>query len=303
MDTKHLVVVKSNKVVEAGYRLSLYEQRILLSCIAQINSKGSLTIDDRFEISAKEIIELSGVISLDRAYSILKEAADKLSLRKVIICDPDPNNPKEKTRSISWTSSVGYLPNEGKVLLRFGFDMIPYLTILTKEFTQYKLENVTKFKSTYSIRLYELLMQWISIGKRELEVDWLKKQLQVEDSYPQMCDFKRRVIDVAIKEINDHSDIHLNKPDQRKSGRVITHFIFTFGLKPPKASKATSKDTVRTKPLIPLFEGHPDYIVDTDGVLAEHESLKVKPTSNPKIIDGATKQKLAGLKKATKITP
>jgi plasmid replication initiation protein len=300
MDTKHLVVVKSNKVVEAGYRLSLYEQRILLSCIAQINSKGSLTIEDRFEVSAKEIVELSGVISLDRVYSILKEAVDKLSLRKVIICDPDPNNPKEKTRSISWISSVGYMPNEGKVLLRFGFDMIPYLTILTKEFTQYKLENVTKFKSTYSIRLYELLMQWISTGKREVEIAWLKKQLQVEESYPQMCDFKKRVIDVAIKEINDHSDIHVNKPDQRKAGRVITHFIFTFGFKPPKASKTPSKNTARTKPLIPLFEGHPNYVVDTSVVLADHEVLKVKPISKSKVIDDVTKQKIAGLKKATK---
>jgi hypothetical protein len=56
----------------------------------------SLTIDDRFEVSAKEIVNLSGVTNLDTVYSILKEAVDKLNLRKVIICDPDPNNPKEK---------------------------------------------------------------------------------------------------------------------------------------------------------------------------------------------------------------
>jgi hypothetical protein len=52
-----------------------------------------------------------------------------------------------------------------------------------------------------------------------------------------------------------------------------------------------------------VFEGHPDYVADTPAVLAEHETLKNKPVAKPKVIDAATKQKLAGLKKATKTVP
>jgi plasmid replication initiation protein len=298
MKAKHLVVVKSNKVVEAGYRLSLYEQRILLSCIAQINSKGGLTIEDKFEVSAQEIVKLYSVTDLDTVYLMLKEAVDKLSERWIIISDPDPDVPQTKTRRMRWVTTVDYQPGEGKVLLRFNFDMIPYLTLLKREFTQYKLQSVTKFKSAYSIRLYELLMQWKKFGKREVEVDWLKNQLQVEDNYPRMFDFKKNVIDIAIKEINEHSDIHINALDQRKAGRVVTHFMFTFALK--ERPKATSKDNARIKQLIPDFKGHPDYVADTPAVLAVHETLKNKPVTKPKIIDDATKQKLAGLKKATK---
>ncbi len=225
-----LTVVKSNKVVEASYMLTLAEQRVLLACIAQIDSRAILTENYRFEITASGVADLAGLENLTNAYRDLKKAAEKLYERSVIIEDPDPDNPQITQRKTRWISSIDYVPGEGKLVLSFSVGIIPYLSQLSREFTKYKLKHVARFESVYSIRLYELLVQWSSAGEREIEVEWLKRQFQVAEKYDRVVDLKKRVIDPAVEEINQHSNLWV-KYGQRKSGRQITHFQFQFGLK------------------------------------------------------------------------
>jgi plasmid replication initiation protein len=94
--------------------------------------------------------------------------------------------------------------------------------------------------SIYAIRLYELLMQWQETGKREIELDWLKTQFDIADQYQNMCDFKKRVLDPAVKDINDHSNLKVSWT-QRKSGRRVTHLTFTFAEKDKPAAKPKEK--------------------------------------------------------------
>jgi len=233
--SNRLTVVKSNKVVEASYMLTLAEQRVLLACIAQIDSKQELTEGYRFEVTAAGVADLVGLDNLSTVYRDLKKAADKLYERSVVIDDPDPDNPKIEQRKTRWISSIDYIPGEGKLALSFSVGIIPYLSQLSREFTKYKLKHVARFESVYSIRLYELLVQWSSAGEREIEVEWLKRQFQVESKYSRVVDLKKRVIDPAVAEINGHSNLWVEY-GQRKSGRTITHFQFQFGLKDnPKA--------------------------------------------------------------------
>ncbi len=210
--------------------LTLAEQRVLLACIAQIDSTAELTENFRFEITASGMADLVGLESLSNAYRDLKKAAEKLYERSVIIEDPDPDNPQIAQRKTRWISSIDYVPGEGKLVLSFSFGIIPYLSQLSKEFTKYKLMHVARFESVYSIRLYELLVQWSSSGEREIEVEWLKTQFQVEDKYSRLTDLKKRVVDPAVAEINEHSNIWVEY-GQRKCGRTVTHFQFKFGLK------------------------------------------------------------------------
>ena len=227
---QQLTVVKSNKVVEASYSLSLGEQRVLLACIAQIDSKLGLNENLAFEVTAAGVADLVGLDDISTAYRDLKRAADKLFERSVLIDDPDPENPQITQRKTRWISSIDYIPGAGKLVLSFSVGIIPYLSQLSREFTQYKLKHVARFESVYSIRLYELLVQWSSAGEREIEVEWLKKQYQLGDKYERMTDLKKRVIDPAVAEINEHSNLWV-KYGQRKSGKQITHFQFQFGMK------------------------------------------------------------------------
>ncbi len=209
------------------------EQRIVLACIGQINSKESLLEIDKFELSAITFSQLFS-ISENRAYSELKSITKSLYQRSITIHNPDPKTPKLKKIETRWISSIGYIPDEGKIILRFSQDILPYLSELKGSFTRYKLEHVGAMKSIYGIRLYELLMQWQALGTREVEIAWLKKQFQIEQEYNRMYDLKKYVIEPAMKDINTHSNYTVSWT-QRKTGRRVTHLTFTFSENKPKA--------------------------------------------------------------------
>jgi plasmid replication initiation protein len=140
-----------------------------------------------------------------------------------------------------WISSIKHLPDDGKVILMFAQDIFPYLSELKNTFTKYKLEHIGKMTCIYAIRLYELLAQWQSTGKREIELDWLKKQFQLDEGYDRMNNFKARVLDPAVKDINEYSNFQVSWT-QRKTGRRVTHLTFEFSEKQPAKAKNPDKE-------------------------------------------------------------
>ena len=217
--SKELIVVKHNGVIEAGYKLTLYETRILLFCIAQIDSMEALSTDTTFVVYADELFDL---LELDRksAYRHLKKAAESL-IRRIVTINLAEEGSYMETH---WVSSITY--KEGSVGLRFGKDIIPFISELSRNFTKYKLENVLQFRSSYSIRLYELLVKWEGDSKY-VELAWIKDRFQLEEKYKDITNLKRRVLDVAVKEINEHSDMKVDY-EQVKRGRRVTGFIFKY---------------------------------------------------------------------------
>jgi plasmid replication initiation protein len=240
MVNKKLKVCKANKVIEAGYRLTLNEQRVVLACIAQVDSKKELLTTDTFELSAKSFATLFSV-SEDRAYHALVEVTESLFNRYIVIDNPFPNDPSVTSLKTRWISSIYYKDDSGKITLRFAQDILPYLGELKGQFTSYNIEYIGKMTSIYGIRLYELLMQWKSIGKREVEIIWFKQKLEIEDLYSDMHNLKKRVIDPAIKDINEHSNLTVSW-EQRKTGRRVTHLIFTFSEKESDKPKALPRE-------------------------------------------------------------
>lgn len=242
MKNQNLVVCKSNKIIEAGYKLSLNEQRLILTSVAKVDSQKPLLATERYEVTAKEFAHQFG-ISEDKAYQTLQEISAQLFERYVIIDNPDPNDKSLKYTKTRWISVINYHPDLGKISLMFSPLLIPYLSELKGNFTFYHLNQIGNMSSVYSIRLYELLMQWKSIGKREIEIDWLKQRFQLDNSYERMDNLKRRVIDPAVKDINTYSNFTVSWT-QRKTGRKVTHLIFEFSEKKiPKSKKEKIKDT------------------------------------------------------------
>jgi plasmid replication initiation protein len=150
-------------------------------------------------------------------------------------------------------SAQSYVDGAGTVKLQFTPIVVEYITRLEHEFTSYRLEKIAYMSSAYAIRLYELLIQWGSIGKREIELAWLRKTLGLEDQYPSIKDFKKYVIDVALSQINEFSDLTASYT-QRKTGRVVTHLIFIFSQKAPPKQEAKQKSEVAKPPKQPLPE-------------------------------------------------
>lgn len=231
------LIVKSNHVIEASYRLTLNEQRLVLLCIQQIKKGQRIDATTAFSISASEFADMFSV-SLDRAYSELQAVADRLYERSVTVHQPDPEQPKLAATKTRWITAIDYIPTDGKVRLYFSSKMVPYISMLEGNFTRYNLENIAKMNSIYGIRFYELMKSWL-FGEpkktKQIEINVLKELLDLKDEkgkyqYPSIKDFKLRVLDKAMNDINEHSDLYANYED-KKTGRKITHFNFTFGLK------------------------------------------------------------------------
>jgi len=232
------MVYKSNALVEAAYRLSVQEQRIVLACISQVRRDEAVTDEVLYSVRAADLAQLSGT-AIEAAYSELKAAALRLKRREVRLTqEPNGKGKKPKIMITGWVQTIFYIEGEGRVELRFTKDMLPYLTELTRQFTKYALADVAKMESTYAIRLYELLMQWDSLGSREIELEQLREWLQLEGRYPSIKDFKKWVLDPAVAQINEHSPLTVEWA-QRKTGRKVTHLLFTFG--PKKPAKALRK--------------------------------------------------------------
>ena len=229
------MVYKSNALVEAAYRLSVQEQRIVLACISQVKRSEPVTDEVMYSVTAEDIATMAGV-PIESSYNQLKEAALRLKRREVRLTqEPNGKGKRPSVMITGWVQTIIYREGEGRVELRFTKDMLPYLTELTKQFTKYALADVAKMDSTHAIRLYELLMQWDSIGQREIGIDQLREWFQLEGRYPSIKDFKLRVLDPAVAQINEHSPLQVEWA-QRKTGRKVTHLAFTFSPKKPAKS-------------------------------------------------------------------
>lgn len=225
-------VYKSNALVEASYRLTPAEQRIILTCIAQVRRDQAITDEVMYSVSVADYASLVGTES-HSVYKELADAALRLKRREVWLTErPNGGGSHEETLVTGWVQSIRYRKTEGRVELRFNKDMLPYLTLLTEQFTRYALADVAKLNSGHAIRLYELLCQWRDAGERAVSVEWLREAFQLEDKYPAIKDLKRRVIEPAVEQVNEHSPLKVTW-SQRKSGRRVSHIVFTFG---PKAS-------------------------------------------------------------------
>ncbi len=232
--SKELQVVKSNHIVSASYRLSVAEQRVILSCIAQVRRDEQVSDDALYSVRADDLAAMCGT-DQRTAYRDLAAAAERLFDRRVtILFEPDGSTRAVRKRLTRWVQTVDYIEGEGRVELRFGKDILPFLTGLSEQFTRYQLADVAKMTSAHAVRLFELLAQYGSVGQREISVEELRDWFQLEDRYPSIKDLKRWVLDPAVEQVNQHSPLQVAWT-QRKTGRRVSHLLFTFG---PKAAKA-----------------------------------------------------------------
>ena len=212
-------VVKSNQVIEASYQLSAVEQRIVLAAISRIPKNKPITDDKLYPVSVNEL-QLLGVHE-KTAYRDLKEGINRLYERSINLSVDD------KSIKMRWVQEVQFLDSQSVIGIRFSKPILPFISNLSREFTKYALSDIAGINSGYGIRIYELLVQYRQIGKREISVDNLRTMLELGKKYPLFADFKKRVIDTAVDQINEYSPLRVTY-EQKKTGRKVTHITFSF---------------------------------------------------------------------------
>jgi plasmid replication initiation protein len=209
-------VTKSNKLIEANYKLGVIEQKIIL-CLAS-NIQPTDSDFKTYTLPIKEFTRLLGLKGSPK-YKDLRDITKEL-MQKVFEVRIN-----KKVIQVAWLSFVAYNESEGTIDIRFDPFLRPYLLELKREFTSYKLENVVKLKSTYAIRIYELLKQYEKIQERTFLLKDLRKLLGAEDIYPAYGNFKQRVLMPAQKELKAKTDISF-KLEEIKNGRRVIKIKF-----------------------------------------------------------------------------
>ena len=206
------MVVQSNKLIEARYRLSLGEQRLILAMISMIGREDTDFKD--YVIRLGDFWRYLGTANKNQ-YSETKKITKRLLQRVLEI-----KTEKGGLLQCNWISSAEYIPGAGIVRLSFDPKLKPYLLFLKEEFTRYGL-TVIRFKSVYSIRIYGLLKQYEAIGRRKIAVSELRAILGLENTeYQFYKDLKRRVLAVAQKELKKEADVRFEFTEIKKGKKV-----------------------------------------------------------------------------------
>lgn len=245
---KNGLVVKDNALIDASYNLELTEQRLILLAILNAREMGQgIDANSVLRIHASDYMSHFDV-EKPASYEALKNAVSNLFGRQFSYTEKDELTGKSKQVRSRWVQKIAYIDDAGVLELAFTMDVVPLITRLEQHFTSYQLEQVAQLTSKYAVRLYELIISWRERGNVPFtSLQELRLKLGVEDNeYPTMDNFKRRVLDHSIKQINKHTDI-IAAYEQHKAGRVITGFSFTFTQKKqakdvtPKAKKSAAK--------------------------------------------------------------
>lgn len=234
------LVVKDNALINASYNLDLVEQRLILLAIVEARGSGrGINANDPLEIHADSYVNQFNV-TRQTAYQALKDACKDLFARQFSYQEINKRGNVENVLS-RWVSEIRYIDDEATVKLIFAPAIVPLITRLEEQFTKYELQQISNLSSAYAVRLYELLIAWRSTGQTPvIELTEFRQKIGVlEDEYIRMGNFKDRVLNLAIAQVNEHTDIKV-KCEQHKKGRNISGFSFTF--KQKKVTTANNKD-------------------------------------------------------------
>jgi len=245
---KNGLVVKDNALINASYNLELTEQRLVMLAIINARESGQgITADSKLEIHASDYAKLFNV-SPDASYKALKDAVNNLFNRQFSYTAEYKKTGKVGIVRSRWVSRIFYVDDLALLEITFAPDVVPLITRLEEHFTKYEAKQVAHLTSKYATRLYELLIAWREVGKTPIfELQQLRKNLGVEDDeYQRMHHFKSRVLETAITQINEHTDIKATY-EQHKKGRTITGFSFKF------KQKSQPKIEVKRDPNTPDF--------------------------------------------------
>ncbi len=211
---KDNLVVKSNQIIQASYFLTVNEQRLLLACISQLDSREEdLDITKGFTLTVEEAQDLF-YSDKDRknAYRDLKDATENLYRREIKLLENEENYTLTR-----WISSA-IIDGDGlTVTLYFHEQIKPYISQLRNNFTEYRLGNIVQLTSVYAIRMYELIVSWsFNSSYKKMEIRELRELLNLDNKYKQHNDFDRYVITPAVKQINEFTDFEIEISFKKK---------------------------------------------------------------------------------------
>lgn len=226
MEQREYRICKSNDLIQrARYDLSIGKLKTLAFLMSKI--KPDDTIFQEYEFSVQDYFKVMGQESGGRNYEILRNNLKALRDGSVFIKNKDG---EEVT--VGWLYKLYMNKKEGIVRVQFDHDLQCHIMNLMSSktpYTQYSFLCVLAMGSEYSFRLYELLRSYAFQHEHTFEINELRVLLSAE-SYTDYRNFRRRVLDVALREINAYTDIEISM-EPVQTGRKVTALQFRIQLR------------------------------------------------------------------------
>jgi len=222
-DKKKKYLKQSHSLVEAKYNISNEEMNFILILMSKVWKN-----DDDFKFSEISFDEYKELTKTEKNFNRFKELGRGILGKYVEIENKKPG--KRTWKGITWLSSFEIIENTGIAKVKFSEDMKPYLLNLGEgnPYVKVDLLEKTKLKSFYSKRIYDLLVKYQKYGSYTVEVSKLQEMYNVPKSMLIYSQFKQKVLDVALKEINEKTFLKFNYDVFEKRGKKITKIKFNI---------------------------------------------------------------------------
>lgn len=220
------LVKKSNMAIrKAKYSLTLQQQKLLNYLVSQVKDTDTKDTEKVFFI--RDFFKFMGLKAEEQSYERVRKDLKALSDKSWWL---DGAADDGSDILVRFLGVVRTNKRSGRATIKWHEDMLPFLQHLHREYTQYKLWFTMTMHSEYSARLYELLKSVAGKTVWNFSINELKRLFMCENSYKLFADFKRRVIDTAVKEINEKSDLNVSYELFKfgESGRAYTDIEFTI---------------------------------------------------------------------------
>ena len=228
---ENLIIKKPENLVKARFKLSPLAIKFLSTIIANIKRGDNL--DEEYVLQVKDFKELTGQ-KTKRIYELIEEALEDLLKNPLKI---PLNEEQTKFLMCNWVSSAIY--DAGQVSFLVDKRLRPLLLEIKEKFLKYRLENILNLRSGYSIRMYEILKDWLELNNRYgnkaekiVSLAEFREILEIPRSYKYGM-LKQRILNKAKTELEKHTDI-LFDFEEIKSGRKVTHLKFLIRPNPAK---------------------------------------------------------------------
>ncbi len=201
VNTEDKVILQHNAITSGRYDFSACQLDILfmlLSCL-ELDKK-------RYTIHTKDIEDITG---RKWNHKQLRDSTAEMGSRMFEVHE------KEKYRQVWLFQEVTYIEGGGSFEVLISEPAQKFFFELKNNFTAMQLKSTLSVTSKYAKRLYALACQWRSVGKKRFELEELKKMLGLIDKkgneqFIEITAFKKRVLDIAKKQINEETDIYFD---------------------------------------------------------------------------------------------
>jgi plasmid replication initiation protein len=222
------LVKQHNTITSGRYDFSACQLDVLFMLLATLSESDE--VGKEYHIRVKDIELITG---RQWNYQQLIKSNEDLLGRVFEIQMP------QGLRQIVLFTTVQYLDGTGSFYMKINEDARPYFFDLKNNFTLLELKSVLNCTSKHAKRIYSLCCQWRIAGGHTYPITEFKEMLGLKDpkgkekeQYVQIGEFKKSVLDIAKKQINENTDITFDYT-LTKRGRSFTHIkIFAGVVKP-----------------------------------------------------------------------